>query len=81
MPTDRVPRTVHLGMSNDAALANAYEFIANNPRCTTSSVGAACPAYDWACSELERRNLVRRVTLRQGEQVEGRWATVASKVL
>lgn len=68
-------------MNTDSArLADAYQFIAANPRCTTSSVGTVCAAYDWATSELQARGLIVRVALLPGEQVEGRWATVASKV-
>lgn len=66
--------------TESARLADAYVFIAANPRCTTSSVGAVCAAYDWAVSELQARGLIVRVALRHGESVEGRWATVASKV-
>lgn len=70
-------------MSNteSARLADAYAFIAQHPRCLTSEVAVACPAYDWAVSELERRGLIVRVALRPSESCEGRWATVASKVV
>lgn len=69
-----------MSRAESAALADAYAYIAANPRCTTSAVGAACPAYDWATSALERLGKVVRVALRPGESVEARWATVASKV-
>lgn len=69
-----------MSRTESAALANAYQFIAEHPRCTTSAVGAVCPAYDWATAALERLGKIRRVELHPGEQVEGRWATVASKV-
>jgi len=63
------------------ALANAYAYIAAHPRCLTSEVGpAAGGAYDWATTELAARGLIVRVALRPGEQVEARWATVASKI-
>jgi hypothetical protein len=73
--------TTTYSRTESSQLADAYAFIARNPRCLTSEVGAACPAYDWATAALERLGKIRRVALRPGEQVEGRWVTVASKIV
>lgn len=72
-----------MSMTLNARLASAYEYIASHPRSTKLMLGTAMGwrhQPDYEVEELERRSLVRRVALQKGEQIDGRYATVASKL-
>ena len=64
-------------------LAQVYAYLAANPRATKLQTSEALGWHhvsEWEFSVLESRNLIRRVELRAGEQIDGRFATVASGV-